>query len=149
MDSLTDFQKGAIRVIRAIVTVNNRFYLNALVSEDIFTPIVEAFVKNGKYEDTHTHTTHTIFFLFFCFFSHDIRKYNLLNSALLELFIFLGCVRPSISRLPFDSSPSAPHSCVVGSSPPPHSEALFGQARHSSGEDRVCQGNHRRLEVQV
>eukprot|EP01128_Nolandella_sp_AFSM9_P007147 TRINITY_DN3833_c0_g1_i1.p1 TRINITY_DN3833_c0_g1~~TRINITY_DN3833_c0_g1_i1.p1 ORF type:complete len:676 (-),score=116.80 TRINITY_DN3833_c0_g1_i1:135-2162(-) len=59
---------GAVRVIRAVLTINNRFYLNALIEEDIFGPVVAVFVKNGS-------------------------KYNLLNSAILEMFTFLGSLR--------------------------------------------------------
>jgi len=52
---------SAIRFFRMFISVDNTLYKNYILSENLFEPIVQVFLKNGP-------------------------KYNLLNSAVLELF---------------------------------------------------------------
>ena len=66
-----DFHKllftGALRFMRKIVGLKEEFYNRYIVKGNLFKPIVEAFIANGD-------------------------RYNLLNSAMIELFEFVKVV---------------------------------------------------------
>lgn len=55
---------AAVRFLRAVVGVKDEFYNRHVVKQNLFEPLIEAFKRNGP-------------------------KYNLLNSAILELFEFI------------------------------------------------------------
>jgi hypothetical protein len=55
---------AALRFVRAVVGVNDKFYLRQIVKDNLLAPIVDTFVANAN-------------------------RYNLLNSAILELFAFI------------------------------------------------------------
>lgn len=61
------FFAGALRFMRKIVGLKEEFYNRYIVKGNLFKPIVEAFVANGD-------------------------RYNLLNSAMIELFEFVKAV---------------------------------------------------------
>ena len=63
---------AALRLVRKVVGLKDEFYYRYIIKGDLIGPIVEAFVANGD-------------------------KYNLLNSAMIELFEFIKFV--SIQKL--------------------------------------------------
>lgn len=66
---------GPIRILRRIVGSNDKFYLNYIIENDLFAPIVELLLQNGD-------------------------KYNAVNSAILDIFHYIGSVkscRPLVS----------------------------------------------------
>jgi hypothetical protein len=62
--SFLPFLLGAVRFIRAVIGTKEVEYLEYIIKHDLFQGIVEVFLKNGS-------------------------KYNLLNSAIIELFDFI------------------------------------------------------------
>ena len=65
------FFSAALRLTRRVVGLKDEFYNRYLIKGDLFAPIVAAFKINGD-------------------------KYNLLNSAMIELFDFIRVVSASI-----------------------------------------------------
>ena len=62
------YLSAALRLFRKVVGLKDDFYNRYLIKNDLFKPVIEAFVRNGN-------------------------KYNLLNSAMIELFEFMKSVR--------------------------------------------------------
>lgn len=58
---------GALRFCRKIVGLKEEFYNRYIIKENLFRPIVDAFLANGD-------------------------RYNLINSAMIELFEFIKAV---------------------------------------------------------
>ena len=58
---------AALRLFRKVVGLKDDFYNRYLIKNDLFKPVIETFVRNGN-------------------------KYNLLNSAMIELFEFMKSV---------------------------------------------------------
>jgi protein phosphatase-4 regulatory subunit 3 len=58
---------GALRFMRKIIGMKEDFYNRYIIKGNLFKPVVEAFKSNGN-------------------------KYNLLNSAMIELFEFIRLV---------------------------------------------------------
>jgi len=56
---------GPIRVLRRIISSANKFYHNYIIENNLFAPVMEVFLANGD-------------------------KYNALNSAILDLFHYIG-----------------------------------------------------------
>jgi len=56
---------GPIRVLRRIITSSNKFYNNYVIENNLFAPVIDVFLENGD-------------------------KYNALNSAILDLFHYIG-----------------------------------------------------------
>jgi protein phosphatase-4 regulatory subunit 3 len=56
---------GPIRVLRRIISSPNKFYHNYVIENNLFAPVMEVFLANGD-------------------------KYNALNSAILDLFHYIG-----------------------------------------------------------
>jgi protein phosphatase-4 regulatory subunit 3 len=63
---------ASIRVIRAVLTTSNRFYFTYVVESNLLEPIVKLFISNGS-------------------------KYNLINSAIIDLF-------ETVRKVPMNSS---------------------------------------------
>ena len=61
------FFSGALRFCRKIVGLKEDFYNRYIMNENLFRPIVDAFLANGD-------------------------RYNLINSAMIELFEFITSV---------------------------------------------------------
>jgi len=56
---------GPIRVLRRIISSTNKFYHNYVIENNLFAPVIDVFLANGD-------------------------KYNALNSAILDLFHYIG-----------------------------------------------------------
>ena len=67
------FFAGAVRFIRKIIGMRDEFYNRHVISMNLFAPIVETFVKNNA-------------------------RYNLLDSAILEIFEFIKTVRWQLTK---------------------------------------------------
>lgn len=63
---------GALKMLRTVLAVKDDFYNRYIVREKVLDRVVECFVRNGA-------------------------RYNLLNSAMLELFDYIRSVRLHIS----------------------------------------------------
>ena len=63
---------GALRFCRKIVGLKEDFYNRYIINENLFRPIVDAFLANGD-------------------------RYNLINSAMIELFEFITTVSELVS----------------------------------------------------
>ena len=61
------FHPAALRLVRRVIGLKDEFYNRYLVKGDLFAPVVAAFKVNGD-------------------------KYNLLNSAMIEMFDFIRVV---------------------------------------------------------
>lgn len=72
------FSAAALRFFRALVAAKDDFYNRHIIKFKLFDPIVQLFVSNGK-------------------------KYNLINSAIIELFDYIRKVRLVLS-LPLGGS---------------------------------------------
>lgn len=68
------FFVGALRFMRKIIGLKEEFYNRYIVNGCLFQPVVEAFRQNGN-------------------------RYNLLNSAMIELFEFIKTVSLSINNI--------------------------------------------------
>ena len=68
------YLSAALRLFRKVVGLKDDFYNRYLIKNDLFKPVIEAFVRNGN-------------------------KYNLLNSAMIELFEFMKSVCAQVPRL--------------------------------------------------
>ena len=58
---------GALRLMRKLIAPKDEFYNRYIIRGDLFKPVVEAFLSNGN-------------------------RYNLLNSAMIEIFEFIRVV---------------------------------------------------------
>ena len=58
---------GALRLMRKLIGPKDEFYNRYIIRGDLFKPVVEAFLSNGS-------------------------RYNLLNSAMIEIFEFIRVV---------------------------------------------------------
>ncbi len=58
---------GALRLMRRVIGLKDEFYHRYIIKGDLFKPVTEAFLANGH-------------------------KYNLLNSAMIEMFEFIRLV---------------------------------------------------------
>jgi len=56
---------GPLRVLRRVITSTNKFYHNYVIENNLFAPVIDVFLANGD-------------------------KYNALNSAILDLFHYIG-----------------------------------------------------------
>jgi len=56
---------GPIRVLKRIISSSNKFYINYVIENNLFAPVIDVFLENGD-------------------------KYNALNSAILDLFYYIG-----------------------------------------------------------
>ena len=65
--SLFSFCVGALRLMRKLIAPKDEFYNRYIIRGDLFKPVVEAFLSNGN-------------------------RYNLLNSAMIEIFEFIRVV---------------------------------------------------------
>ena len=65
---------AALRLFRKVVGLKDDFYNRYLIKGDLFKPLIESFLRNGT-------------------------KYNLLNSAMIELFEFMRSVSDGLLSL--------------------------------------------------
>jgi len=56
---------GPVRILRRIISASNKYYHSYIIENNLFAPIIKTFVENGD-------------------------KYNALNSAILDLFAYIG-----------------------------------------------------------
>lgn len=70
---LSVFVQGALRFMRRIIGLKDEYYNRYIIKGNLFEPVINALLDNGT-------------------------RYNLLNSAIIELFEFIKVVR---SHMPF------------------------------------------------
>ena len=64
---------GALRFMRKIIALKDDFYNRYIIKGNLFAPVIDAFISNNG-------------------------RYNLLDSAILEMFEFIKLVRCPLSR---------------------------------------------------
>ena len=94
---LTNFA-AALRLFRKVVGLKDDFYNRYLIKGDLFKPLIESFLRNGT-------------------------KYNLLNSAMIELFEFMRSVGHCLKLLMH----SNPLLCGVGLQSSKHVGHVYGR----------------------
>lgn len=67
---------GALRFMRRIIGLKDEFYNRYIIRNFLFEPVIKAFLKNGS-------------------------RYNLMNSAIIEMFEYVRVVSIPRTRLPF------------------------------------------------
>lgn len=78
------FIQGALRFMRRIIGLKDEYYNRYIIKGNLFEPVINALLDNGT-------------------------RYNLLNSAIIELFEFIKVVSRRIKR----TSVKSIHHCTV------------------------------------
>ena len=79
------YHEGALRFMRKIIALKDDFYNRYIIKGNLFAPVIDAFISNNG-------------------------RYNLLDSAILEMFEFIKLVRCSLSGFSLNNFSKFPSS---------------------------------------